>query len=59
MALAQHLIIRAHPDDIAAVATIADAMRATGRPFVTRTEAVRHALAATAAAMVQQKGTAQ
>ena len=45
------LVLRATPDDLANVARIADLMRGAGHSFATRTDAVRHALAVTAAAM--------
>lgn len=42
------LVLRATNEDILRVAVIADALRATGRRFVTRADAVRHALAVVA-----------
>lgn len=45
------LTIRATDEDLAHLASIASALCAAGQPFANRTDALRHALRTTAAAM--------
>lgn len=52
----QRLTVRATDTDLLHLANIAVALRANGKPFVTRTDALRHALRVTAAAMVAPAG---